>query len=128
MTRIILLLAALLLTFPLNPAVAGDAPLPQKRAAASDKEDYEQSMKERLGRLGAQLDELKKKADSRSDRAEKQLKNHLAEAEKRRQEAARKLAELERASRDSWRTFSADMDQAVKEFERSYERAVKHRE
>lgn len=127
MIRSIFLLTTLLLTFPLTLAAAGDAPA-QHSAAASDKEHYEQSMKERLGKLGAQLDELKKKADADSARVEKQLKAHLVEAEKKQQIATKKLEELGRASRDSWMKFSAEMDKAAREFERAYERAVRHKE
>jgi hypothetical protein len=128
MTRISLILAALLLlASPLSLFAAAEVPT-QKAAETGDKEQYEKSMQERLGKLGAKLDELKKKADADSARAEKQLKAHLAEAEKKRQIAAKKLEELGQASRDSWKKFSAEMDKAAKEFERAYEQAVKHKE
>lgn len=127
MTRIIFLLTALLLTRPLLLPAAADQPV-RKATAVGDKEKYEQSMQQRLGKLGAQLDELKRKADADSARAEKQFKAHLAEAEQKRQAAAKKLDELGRASRDSWRKFSTEMEKAAREFERAYERAVNHRD
>jgi hypothetical protein len=122
MTLTFAALTLLILSAPAAPAAADKLQQDPAKAAPTN-EAYEQSMKERLGKLGAQLDELKKKADARSEQAEAKLKEHLAEAEIKRQEAVRKLEKLRRASKDSWEKFSADMDKAAKEFEQAFERA-----
>ena len=116
-----------LLAGPLSLPVNGQEQQTETAGTLHDKEQYEKSMKERLGKLGARLDNLKKKADAKSVQVEGKLKERLAEAEQKRQVAARKLEELGRASQDTWHKFSADMEKAAKEFERSFER-IKNRE
>jgi len=130
MRRITLPLTMLLfiLAVPLSLPVAGQEQPPGRSKTAHEKEAYEKSMQERLGKLGAQLDELKKKADADKERAEAKMKEHLAEAEKKRQAAERKLDELGRASKDSWEKFSAEAEKAAKDFERAFERAITHKE
>lgn len=88
-----------------------------------EKEQYEKSMKERLGKLGQQLDELKAKAATKSDQAGEKMKDYLAEAEKKQKAAALKLEEMRKDSKDKWEKFSAEMDKAAKDFEQAYERA-----
>ena len=125
MIRIALCVVLLiLLTGPTALLAAQDQHV-YKSGEDRDKEQYERSMHERLGKLGSQLDELKKKAESRSAKVEGQMKNRLADAEKKRQAAELKLKELGLASRDSWRKFSLEMEKSAKEFERSFERALK---
>lgn len=92
--------------------------------AERKKQAYEKSMKERLGKLGAELDELKKKADAGAEHAEAKMKEELAEVEKKRQVAVRKLEELERASKYSWEKFSEEAEKAAKDFEQAFERAI----
>ncbi len=130
MKRITLSLTILLfiLTVPLSPPAVGEEHQASGSKAAHEKEAYEKSMKERLGKLGAQLDELKKKADAKKGRAEAKMKVHLADAEKKRQAAVRKLEELRRASKDSWEKFSAEAEKAAKDFEQAFERAKARKE
>lgn len=130
MKRITLSLTMLffILAGPLSLPVAGQEQQTVTSKAAHEKEEYEQSMKERLGKLGAQLDELKKKADAGTDRVEAKMKEQLAEAEKKRQAAVRKLEELGRVSKDSWEKFSAEAEKAAKDFEQAFERAITRKE
>lgn len=125
-TTLLLTLLLFILAMPLSlPAAekqAGSSKTAQERAS------YEKSMQERLGKLGAQLDELKKKADAEKESAAAKMKVYLADAEKKRQVAARKLEELGRASKDTWEKFSADLDRAAKDFEHAFERARGHKE
>lgn len=93
--------------------------------AEHDKEAYEKSMQDRLGKLGAKLDELKQKAEAGTEKAGVKMKQQLAEAERQRQVAARKLEELGRASKQTWATFSEEMERAAKDFERAVERAIR---
>ena len=123
MTRILIALALLLSVWPAALQAAQEQQAGTTESAR-DREQFEQSMKERLGKLGARLDELKKDADARSTQVERNLKGHLADAEQKRHAAEQKLKELGTASRDSWRKFSAEMERAAKDFEQSFERAL----
>lgn len=129
MKRITLSLAMLLfiLAVPMSFPVAGEEQAGGSKAM-HEKEAYEKSMKERLGRLGARLDELKKKADAEKEHAEAKMKEQLIDAETKRQAAVRKLEELGRASKDSWEKFSAEVEKAAKDFEHAFERVIIRRE
>jgi hypothetical protein len=130
MKRTILSLALLLFMLAVPPALpaSGQEGATGRATTAPEQENYEKSMKERLGKLGAQLDALKREADVKAGQVEARLKADLAEAEQKRQEAARKLEELGRASKDSWEKFSAEAERAAQDFEQAFERAVKRRE
>jgi hypothetical protein len=125
MKRITLTLTLLffILTVPLSLLAAGEEHPASRSKEMPEKEAYEKSMKERLGKLGSQLDELKEKADAKKGRAEAEMKVHLADAEKKRQAAVRKLEELRQASKDSWEKFSAEAEKAATDFEQAFERA-----
>ncbi len=125
MKRLILSLAALLFIMagPLPSIAAEQGQQTTAPKTPQEKEQYEKGMKERLGKLGAQLDELKAKAAARSDQAGQQMKGSLAEAEKKRKAAAVKLEEMKKTSKDKWKKFSEDMDQAARDFEKAYEKA-----
>lgn len=124
MKRILLppTLLLFILAGPLSLPVAGEEPPTGRAKSTFDKEAYEKNMQELLGKLGAQLDELKKKTEAGTEQAETKMKAELAEIEKARQEAVRKLDALGRASKDSWEKFSAEAEKAVKDFERAMKR------
>ncbi len=130
MKRMTLSLAMLLfvLVVPLSLPAGDQAPGAGPEQTAGEKETYEKGMKERLGKLGAQLDELKKKADARAEQVEARMKENLADAETKRQVAARKLEELGRASKESWQKFTAEVEKATKDFEQAFERALRRKE
>lgn len=94
--------------------------------ASQKKEQYENSMEERLRNLGKKLDELNAKAAQRTEEARKELNQHLKDAEKKQQAASRKLEEVRKASAERWRKFTSDMNKAADEFEKAYERAKKN--
>lgn len=121
---IITMLIFALASLPALPVCAGER---QEAGAESDREKdaYEKGMEERLGKLGAKLDQLKNKADEKAGRAEAQMRKRLAEAERQRRIAARKLDELGRASKQTWGKFSEEMERAAKDFERAVERAMR---
>jgi hypothetical protein len=129
MKRIMLSMTMLccILAGSLSLPVSGEEQQTDRSKSARKKEAYEKSMKERLARLGARLDEVKKKADAGVDRAETKMKEDLAMAEKKRQVAVRKLEELERSSKHSWEKFSVEAEKAAKDFEQAFERAINAR-
>ena len=88
MTRILIALALMVSVWPAGLQAAQEQQAVTTESAR-DREQFEQSMKERLGKLGARLDELKKDADARSTQVERNLKGHLADAEQKRHAAER---------------------------------------
>ena len=102
-----------------------------ERSAASqemsqDKEHYEKSMEERLGKLGKQLDEMKAKAAAMTEQARKDMGKYVADAEKKQKAASRKLAEMRKKSGKKWKKFASEMDAAADDFATAYERAKSH--
>ncbi len=125
MKQAILSLAAIFLvnltpctTFAVEQERSSAAP-----TAAQERQQYEKSMEDRLGRLGRQFDELKDKAAGKTDQARDEMKRLLTEAEEKQEAASRKLEEMRQASKKKWRKFSSDMSNAADEFEQAFERA-----
>lgn len=90
------------------------------------KEQYEKSMEERLRKLGKELDELKAKAATMTRHASGELDRYIADAEKKRKAVARKLNEMKREGKKKWGRFSGEVNAAMEEFEKAYERARTH--
>lgn len=125
MKRLTLSLTVLLfiLVSPLSLIAAEQEQQTTSPKTAQEKEQFEKSMQERLGKLGKQLDELKAKAATKSEQAGKKIKDYLEDAEAKQKEAARKLYELKDASKDTWEKFSVEIDKAAQDFEKAYENA-----
>lgn len=125
MIRALFLLVAMVLVglSPLPSAHAAAEQGQTQAAAPSDKEQYEQGMKERLGKVGAELDELKASIERKSAKLERKMKPYVAEAERKHKQALRKLEEVRNASQETWGRFSKDMDKAAKEVEQAFKRA-----
>jgi uncharacterized protein YxeA len=125
MKRILFLLTVLFLIV-ISPVISRAAETAQQSKAADpvkQKEEYEQSMEERLRILGKQLDELKVKAAARTEEARKDLNRYIKDAEKKEEAASRKLEETRKASVKMWKKFVSDMDAAADDFETAYKRA-----
>jgi Skp family chaperone for outer membrane proteins len=122
---LLLALAAVLFVSFGHSATWAVAPEPQ--AATQDesqqKRHYEKNMEERLRKLGKELDELKAKTAAMKEQARKDINQDLANAEKRRDAASRKLEEIQKESVARWKKFSADLDKATDDFEKAYQKA-----
>jgi len=125
MKRILFLLAALLL-ITVSPLISRASDHVQQTAAAEtsqQKEEYEKSMEERLGDIGKRLDELRAKANARTEEARKELNQYMKDAEKKQAAARRKFEETRKATNEKWEKFTSDMNKAADDFEKAYERA-----
>ncbi len=96
---------------------------PAAPEASQQKDQYEKNMEERLKKFGRQLDELQAKAAAMTEQARKDLNSYLSEAEKKQKAATRKLDEIRKASVKKWKKFTSEMDAAMDDFERAYEKA-----
>lgn len=127
MKKIILVFAflftAALLPVPLLSATQEAGPASRNE---QKKEQYEKTMEERFRKLGKSLDDLKARAGTMAEQARKDVDRHLADAEKKRQAAARKMEEMRTEGRKRWSAFTSELNQAMDEFERAFERAKKH--
>ena len=83
-------------------------------------------MEERFRRLGRSLDELHARAAAMAEQARKETERSLGEAEKKRKEAGRKLEEMRTEGGKRWNKFTGEMNAAMDEFEKAYERAKTH--
>jgi len=95
-------------------------------APSQQREQYEKSMEERLGKLGRQLDELKAQAEIMTEQARKETNRYIADADKKQKKAFRKLDDMRKKSEQEWKKFSSEMNQALHDFEKAYERAKSH--
>jgi flagellar hook-basal body complex protein FliE len=124
--RILLLTLATMLFISLSPLASWGA-APEQQAATQDesqqKKHYEKNMQERLGKLGKQVDELKAKAAAMTEQARKDIKQDLAEVEKKRESASRKLETMRKESATAWEKFSAELDKAADDFENAFKKA-----
>jgi Skp family chaperone for outer membrane proteins len=125
MSRLLVVIAFLTFAPGLTPgAVAQHQPRSQEPAETKD--NYETSMEERFRRLGKSLDELHAKAAAMAEQARKETERSLGEAEKKRREAGRKLEEMRTEGGKRWNRFTGEMNAAMAEFEKAYERAKTH--
>jgi F0F1-type ATP synthase membrane subunit b/b' len=124
--RILVLTLAIVFFVWFSPWASWGA-APEQRAATQDdsqqKRHYEKNMQERLGKLGKELDELKTKAAAMTEQARKNINQDLAEVEKKKETASRKLEKMRKESTATWKKFSADLDKAADDFEKAYEKA-----
>jgi F0F1-type ATP synthase membrane subunit b/b' len=128
MKRTLYIITILLFT-ALSPFLSFAAEKDKATAApeiSQQREHYEKTMEERLAKLGKQLDELKAKAATMTDGARKEIKQQLAEAEKKQKAASRKLEAMRKKSAAQWKKFSTEMDEAWGEFVKAYEKAKAH--
>jgi hypothetical protein len=104
------------------PAAADKRPDPSQFDAEKT-DQYEKNMEERFRRLGKSLDELEARASAMAEQARRDAERSLSDAEKKRKEAGRKLEEMRTEGRKRWSTFTQELNAAMDEFEKAYERA-----
>ena len=91
-----------------------------------EKKKYEDTMEERLSRLGKKLDEINSKAAFMTEQARKELNQYLDVAKKKQRTALRKLREIRAESIEKWKQFTSQMDAAADNFSKAYENAKSH--
>ena len=125
MKRILFYLTALLF-IAISPLLTYGAEMEQKAAApatSQNREHYENSMEERLKKLGKQLDELQVKAGKAAEQASKEADHQLKEANKKGKAASHELEELRKKSNEEWKKFATGMNKAADDFEKAFEKA-----
>jgi len=92
-------------------------------ATSENRERYQNSMEERLKRIGKQLDELQVEAGQVAEKANKEINHQLKEANKKGEAASHELEEMRKKSNEEWKKFVDGMNKAADDFEKAYENA-----
>jgi archaellum component FlaC len=126
--RINLFIALMLFTsaVPLSALAAEQTPCTKAPEPMHQKEQYEKSMEERLGKIGKELDELKTKAADMTEEARKEMSQQIEEVEMKQKLASRKLGEMRKESQKEWKKVADEMNAAMNELEAAYEKMKSH--
>jgi uncharacterized coiled-coil DUF342 family protein len=87
------------------------------------KQDYEKNVQAQLNKLNAQIDELKAKADQAKADAQLQYQDTLSDLHSKRDAAAQKLAEIQKASESAWQDLQNGFESAWNELEQAVHQA-----
>lgn len=90
---------------------------------AQQKESYEEAMAKKLAQLSKDIDDLAQKTEEAGDEAKAEITDAIDALTKKKRDVERKLDELKSNTPDAWEELRDGLDAAVKELEKSYERA-----
>jgi ElaB/YqjD/DUF883 family membrane-anchored ribosome-binding protein len=79
-------------------------------------------MEERFRKLGKELDELKAKIEPMAEEARREMEQYKGKAQKGQKEATARLEELRTVMKKKWKEISDEMNAAIAEFEKEFER------
>ncbi|HSB32610.1 MAG TPA: hypothetical protein VLD55_13490 [Candidatus Sulfobium mesophilum] len=119
-------LMLLLAAVPLSALAAEQTPGTKAPETVQQKEQYEKSMEERLGKIGKELDELKTKAADMTEETRKEVNRLIEEVEMKQKLASRKLEEMRKESQKEWKKVAGEMNAAMNELEAAYEKMKSH--
>ncbi|MGY6631250.1 MAG: sll1863 family stress response protein [Wenzhouxiangella sp.] len=86
---------------------------------SSRREQFIESLKDRLDDLNSEMDKLEKKAEEASGKAEQRLEEQLSDMRKKRDEMRNKLSELRAASEAQFDRLKLETEHAWKAFQNS---------
>jgi peptidoglycan hydrolase CwlO-like protein len=91
-----------------------------------EKDQYQREIEAKLRELDQEIDGLKTQAANQSDQARKQFDKQMAELDRKREIARRKLNKFENSSEAAWRDMKPGINSAMKDLEAAYQRAAAH--
>ena len=94
----------------------------QTRLATESREQYQKRIEAKLGELGRQISALEAKAQAQGDQTRQELRKQLKDLTQQHQSTARQYEELKLQARETWKKMKPQMDAAVDELEKEYER------
>jgi len=97
-----------------------------KEFTLQQKEDFQKKIQAELDRMQQQIDHLRAKAAQAKTEAQAELNKAIAEPQKRKDAAGKKLQELESASEKAWGNLKSGLNSAMEDLEKSYKRALSH--
>jgi DNA repair exonuclease SbcCD ATPase subunit len=110
---------------------AGDVKTEMREAAEAaaaytqqQKEKYQKRIQEMLDDYDQKLDALSSRAEAAKEQAGEELQRRIAELRKKREEAARRLREVESATGKAWQDMKSGLDAAMEDLKKSFDQAL----
>jgi chromosome segregation ATPase len=97
-------------------------PKEEPQPAPESKEQYQKGIQGKLDELGRQISALEAKEETQADQARRQLRTQLKELTQQHQATARQYEELKQDGQEAWKKMKPQMDGALDELEKAYER------
>jgi chromosome segregation ATPase len=94
----------------------------ETRPATESKEQYQKRIQGKLDELGRQISTLETKEETQADQARRELRRQLKELTQQHQATARQYEELKQEGQEAWKKMKPQMDAALDELEKAYER------
>jgi hypothetical protein len=104
------------------PQVSAQQSKEQTRPATESREQYQKRIQANLDELGRQISGLEAKAEAQGDQARRELRKQLKELTQQHQATARQYEELKNEGQEAWKKMKPQMDAALDELEKAYER------
>jgi len=94
----------------------------QTRLATESREQYQKRIQAKLDELSRQISALEAREESQADQARLELRKQLKELTQQHQATARQYDELKQEGQEAWKKMKPQMDAAVDELNKAYER------
>lgn len=89
-----------------------------------EKKAYQKTMEKKLADLGSKIDKLQKKADKAGGDAKAELDQQIKALKEKREAAKKKMAELNSAKDEAWKTLKSGMQSAWDELSSAVDKAT----
>jgi Skp family chaperone for outer membrane proteins len=94
----------------------------QTRPATESREQYQKRIQAKLDELGREISALETREEAQADQARRELRKQLKELTQQHQATARQYEELKQEGQEAWKKVKPQMDAALDELEKAYER------
>jgi len=94
----------------------------QTRPATESREQYQKRIQAKLDELGREISALEAREETQADQARRELRKQLKELTQQHQATARQYEELKQEGQEAWKKVKPQMDAAVDQLEKAYER------
>jgi hypothetical protein len=94
----------------------------ENRPATETRDQYQKRIQAKLDELGRQISALDARGEAQGDQACQELRKQLKELTQQHQATARQYEELKQEGQEAWKTMKPQMDAALDELGKAYER------
>ena len=94
----------------------------QTRPATESREQYQKRIQAKLDEPGREISALETREEAQADQARRELRKQLKELTQQHQATARQYEELKQEGQEAWKQVKPQMDAALDELEKAYER------
>lgn len=98
-----------------------------RQYTAQQKEAFHRRMQGELDEMERKIEGLKREAERASETARREAEKHIRELERETARAETRLKELEAAGGEAWEELKSGLNAALKDLQRSYDRARSRR-